>query len=85
MLGNQQLANEDDLVKVFETMEGITVKELKEMQEKADEQPLEPDDAFIDFATEDFINKNIRVRPISGVTQHDEGRERQSNISRGQM
>lgn len=46
----------------------------------------EPDDAFIDldFATEDFINKNIRVRPISGVSKADETRDgRQSNISRG--
>ena len=83
MLGNQQLANEDDLVRVFETMESITVKELKEMQERADEQPLEPDDAFIDFATEDFINKNIRVRPISGTTNLGGQQDRQSQISKG--
>jgi hypothetical protein len=25
-----------------------------------------------DFATEDFLNKNIRVRPISGVTRGDQ-------------
>jgi hypothetical protein len=25
-----------------------------------------------DFATEEFLNKNIRVRPISGVTRADE-------------
>ena len=68
MIGDQKLAHEDDLVKVFETMEAITVKELQEMREKADEQPLDQDDAFIDFATDDFINKNIRVRPISGTT-----------------
>lgn len=44
-------------------------------EDKARNGQVEPDDAFIDldFATEDFINKNIRVRPISGVTnQHDE-------------
>ncbi len=40
------------------------------------------DDAFIDFATEDFINKNIRLRPISGVTNKDDRGERQSNNSR---
>ncbi len=41
----------------------------------------EPDDAFIDldFATEDFINKNIRVRPISGVTNHQD--ETKTNVS----
>jgi hypothetical protein len=46
----------------------------------------EPDDAFIDldFATEDFINKNIRVRPISGVSKADETKDgRASNISKG--
>ena len=47
---------------------------------------MEPDDAFIDldFATEDFINKNIRVRPISGVTRGDDTKDgRASNISKG--
>jgi len=47
---------------------------------------VEPADAFIDldFATEDFINKNIRVRPISGVTHGDDTKDgRASNISKG--
>ena len=59
-----------DMVKVFATMELITVGELKSLRE--DMNKVEPDDAFVDldFATEDFINKNIRVRPISGTTQH---------------
>lgn len=65
-------------------MEYITVNELKALKEKDDENPIEPDDAFIDFATEDFINKNIRVRPISGITHADETKDgRASNISRG--
>jgi len=39
---------------------------------------------FTDFATEDFINKNIRVRPVSGVTHGDETKDgRQSNVSKG--
>ena len=29
-------------------------------------------DFMNDFATEDFLNKNIRVRPVSGVTKADE-------------
>ena len=55
-------------------MEGVTVTELSSLRERGDDNQIEPDDAFIDldFATEDFINKNIRVRPISGVT-HGEG------------
>jgi len=39
---------------------------------------------FTDFATPEFLDKNIRVRPISGVTHGDDTRDgRQSNISRG--
>lgn len=68
MMDERGLTQEDDLVKVFEKMESITTGELKTMRDKQEENPLEPDDAFIDFATEDFINKNIRVRPISGTT-----------------
>ena len=54
-------------------MEQITTSELRSLKEKTDDNRVEPDDAFIDldFATEDFINKNIRVRPISGVTNKD--------------
>lgn len=65
-------------------MEQITVSELNALKDRADENPIEPDDAFIDFATEDFIHKNIRVRPISGITNRDETKDgRQSNVSQG--
>jgi len=66
-------------------MEKITVTELKQLKERSEDQ-VGPEDAFIDldFATEDFIHKNIRVRPISGVTDHDNTRDgRASNISKG--
>ena len=54
------------------------------MKERNEENPIEPDDTFIDFATEEFITKNIRVRPISGVTHGDETKDgRQSNVSKG--
>ena len=75
-----------DMIKVFEAMESITVSELKTLKDKADESRVEPDDAFIDldFQTEDFIHKNIRVRPISGVTHGDDTKDgRASNISKG--
>lgn len=29
-------------------------------------------DFMNDFATEEFLNKNIRVRPVSGVTRGDQ-------------
>jgi hypothetical protein len=30
-------------------------------------------DFMNDFMTEDFLNKNIRVRPLSGVSKGDDG------------
>ena len=73
----------DDICKVFTTMEKIVCTELQALKDKKEE-PMEADDTFIDFATEDFINKNIRVRPISGITHDDPTRDgRASNISRG--
>ena len=46
---------------------------------------IEYGDVFNDFATEDFITKNIRVRPVSGFTHGDETKDgRQSNVSKGQ-
>lgn len=76
MLDDKSLLHEDDLVKVFEKMASITVTELTTIREKKDDHLLEPDDAFIDFATEDFINKNIRVRPISGTTNMGANQDR---------
>ena len=64
-------------------MEGVTVTELSSLRERGDDNQIEPDDAFIDFATDDFINKNIRVRPISGVTHGEGQQDRASTVSRG--
>ena len=37
---------------------------------------------MIDFATEEFLNKNIRVRPLSGVTRgEDDGKTNDYNRS----
>jgi hypothetical protein len=76
-----------DMTKIFEAMEHITVSELKAIKERAAESRVEPDDGFIDlvdFATDEFIVKNIRVRPISGLTHGDETKDgRASNISKG--
>lgn len=68
-------------------MESISVAELSALKEKSSENRIEPDDAFIDldFATEDFINKNIRVRPVSGVTNKDDTKDgRQTDRSGNQ-
>ena len=37
----------------------------------------------MDFATDEFINKNIRVRPQSGITTGGEREEQKSEFTRG--
>lgn len=57
---------------------------LNSQQEEGKQDGVEYGDVFNDFATEDFISKNIRVRPVSGNTAKDETKDgRQSNISKG--
>jgi hypothetical protein len=65
-------------------MEGIVLSELQDLKERSEDNPIEQDDTFIDFATEEFVAKNIRVRPISGATHGDDTKDgRQSNVSKG--
>jgi hypothetical protein len=77
-----------DLVNIFQTMNDLVDKEIavlnKRQEEGGGDDGIDYAEVFTEFATEDFINKNIRVRPFSGVTHADETRDgRQSNISRG--
>lgn len=68
----------DDMVRIFAAMEGISKRELDGLKQRQEAEGVdEPDfgETFNDFATEDFINKNIRVRPVSGVTHPDETRD----------
>lgn len=65
----------------------VVCDELKRLIEKSqadEDKGIEYGDVFNDFATEDFISKNIRVRPVSGITHGDETKDgRQSQISKG--
>jgi len=75
-----------DLVTCFNAMHTVVEHELNAIaQTKAEEEAgIEYDQVFHDFANEDFVHKNIRVRPVSGM--NDETRDgRQSNVSRGGM
>ena len=40
---------------------------------------------FIDFATDEFINKNIRVRPTSGITNSGEREDQKSEYLKQNM
>ena len=67
------------MVKIFEEMNKITEREVGALNARREAEGMtdEPEfgETFNDFATEDFINKNIRVRPVSGVTHPDETRD----------
>lgn len=59
-------------------MNVVVCEELKKLIEKhanEDEKGFEYGDVFTDIATDDFINKNIRVRPVSGFTHADETKD----------
>ena len=58
-------------------MNKIVCEQLTILNDKADVkgEGVEYGDVFNDFATEDFISKNIRVRPVSGFTQKDETKD----------
>uniref|UniRef100_A0A7S3IZH6 Uncharacterized protein n=1 Tax=Strombidium inclinatum TaxID=197538 RepID=A0A7S3IZH6_9SPIT len=56
----------EDITEVFEVMERITVAELQQIKESDDVGMEDPID--VDFDGNDFLNKNIRVRPVSGMT-----------------
>ena len=84
-----QLSNDEefqhapaDLVSCFIAMNNVVERELGSMAQTRDEDNMDYDQVFNDFGNDDFVQKNIRVRPVSGM--NDETRDgRQSNVSRG--
>jgi len=68
-----------DLTTMFGAMNNVVTNELdglkkREEEEGADE-GIDYGEVFTDFATQEFVEKNIRVRPISGVTHGDDTRD----------
>ena len=74
-----------DLVGMFQSMDGVVQSELTMLATRDnDEEGIDYGEVFTYFATPEFLDKNVRVRPISGITHGDDTRDgRQSNISRG--
>lgn len=77
-----------DLVTMFESMNTVVLRELDALkqreEEEGEQEEVDYGEVFTDFATPEFLDKNVRVRPVSGATHADETRDgRQSNISRG--
>jgi len=55
---------------------------LKQEEDEEDRGYITAKDFMNDFATEEFLSKNIRVRPLSGVTRgDDDGRTNDYNKS----
>ena len=57
---------------LFEKIAEAVCKQLKQILHEEDEDErgyITAKDFMNDFATEEFLNKNIRVRPISGVSR----------------
>lgn len=71
-----------DLVNNFDSLRTFICQELNEREiQREEDTGIEYEQVFNDFANEDFVHKNIRVRPVSGL--NDETRDgRQSNVSR---
>jgi hypothetical protein len=70
----QAFENNKSLAFIFEKIQGAVLRQLEQMVGEDDEGA--DDDRYItakdfmnDFATEEFLTKNIRVRPVSGITR----------------
>jgi len=68
---------------VFERIGAAVVRQLEQILEEDDEEErgfITVKDFMNDFATEEFLTKNIRVRPVSGVTRGGEMEETKTNV-----
>lgn len=68
---NHTQAQNMEIVEIFERISQIVLTNLEEY-EKEDEDDMGPSSNMMnDFLTDDFVQKNIRVRPASGKTEED--------------
>ena len=64
-------AQEMGIVEIFDRIWTIVLSNLKEYEEGDDEDAFPASNMMNDFLTDDFVQKNIRVRPNSGKTEED--------------
>ncbi len=63
------------LAYLFQNISQAVCKQLESLKNEEDEEDrgyITAKDFMNDFATEDFLSKNIRVRPLSGVTRNED-------------
>ena len=86
-IGSHQ-ENSKTLAYLFEKISEAVCKQLEQIINEEDDEDrgyITAKDFMNDFATDDFLNKNIRVRPMSGVTRaEDEGHNKSMNDPFGQ-
>ena len=67
------------MITMFDSMNNVVSAELKALKQREEEEGadegIDYGEVFTDFATPEFLDKNIRVRPISGVTHGDDTRD----------
>jgi hypothetical protein len=62
---------------LFESIAQAVCRQLEQIISEEDDEDrgyITQKDFMNDFMTEDFLNKNIRVRPLSGISRADEGK-----------
>ena len=64
-----------DLVTMFDSINNCVTRQLETLKEDDNEEGIDYGEVFTDFATPEFLDKNIRVRPVSGVTHGDETKD----------
>ncbi len=71
----QAFEDNKTLAFIFEKVAAAVIKQLENIIMEEDEEErgfITAKDFMNDFATEEFLTKNIRVRPVSGITRGDQ-------------
>ena len=68
----EKQAQELDIVDVFDRISQIVITNLEEYEKEDDDDMGPSSNMMNDFLTDDFVQKNIRVRPSSGKTNDDD-------------
>lgn len=74
-------AGDTDIVELFTHISDKVVESLAQLQDE----PAQKTTLMNDFLTDDFVNKNIRVRPTSGKTMDEGKNEMKSHGSKAHM
>eukprot|EP00344_Euplotes_crassus_P004342 CAMPEP_0197000856 /NCGR_PEP_ID=MMETSP1380-20130617/5697_1 /TAXON_ID=5936 /ORGANISM="Euplotes crassus, Strain CT5" /LENGTH=532 /DNA_ID=CAMNT_0042418309 /DNA_START=9 /DNA_END=1607 /DNA_ORIENTATION=- len=63
--------NNMDLVEIFQKLSGIVVQNLEDYENDDEDEMIPASNMMNDHLTQDFMERNIRIRPSSGKTEAD--------------